>query len=50
MHALLKEGQRVRVRPHDGFWLDIGRPDDYQEVCERWSQLAPRLLSGGYAA
>ncbi|WP_027341284.1 nucleotidyltransferase family protein [Hamadaea tsunoensis] len=26
---LLADGQRVNSRGHDGFWLDIGRPDDY---------------------
>jgi hypothetical protein len=44
MHALLAGSHRVRVCPHAGFWLDIGRPDDYQEVCEQWPRLAQRLL------
>ena len=44
MHALIEAGETVRVRIHDGFWMDIGRPDDYQDVCERWPALAPRLL------
>jgi len=44
MHALLAAERDVRVLPHDGFWLDIGRPDDYQDVCEQWPQLAERLL------
>ena len=44
MHALLAAQKRVRVLPHPGFWLDIGRPDDYESVCEQWPQLAQRLL------
>jgi NDP-mannose synthase len=44
MMALLSKRKPVRVCVHEGFWLDIGRPDDYQEVCERWAELAPSLL------
>jgi len=44
MQDLLAARRPVRVKVHDGFWLDIGRPDDYQDVCERWPELAPRLL------
>jgi NDP-sugar pyrophosphorylase family protein len=44
MHVLLAKRQDVRVLPYDGFWLDIGRPDDYEDACERWPALGPRLL------
>jgi NDP-sugar pyrophosphorylase family protein len=44
MNALLAQSREVRVCPHAGFWRDIGRPDDYQDVCEQWPQLAPQLL------
>jgi len=36
-----------RVHPFDGYWLDIGRPDDYDTANEEWEQLRPRLLPGG---
>ncbi len=36
MMGLLAAKREVRVRVHEGIWLDIGRPDDYQDVCERW--------------
>jgi NDP-mannose synthase len=49
MHALLIDKQQVGVRVHDGFWLDIGRPDDYQDVCEQWPRLVDRLLPGLHA-
>ena len=44
MQSLLAAREQVRVRVHDGYWLDIGRPDDYQNICENWTDVAPRLL------
>ena len=38
MHKLLEHGQHVTVIPHTGYWLDIGRPDDYARAtddCEK---------------
>ncbi len=32
MLDLLKHKRRVRSFPHDGFWLDIGRPSDYEKA------------------
>jgi len=32
MHLLLKRGENVRAYPYDGYWLDIGRPDDYEKA------------------
>ena len=29
---LLKKGEKVNSYDYDGYWLDIGRPDDYQEA------------------
>jgi len=31
---LLGRGERVHVEPYDGYWLDIGRPDDYEQAVE----------------
>src|SRR5205814_1638212 len=36
MHALIARGERVNVRPHDGYWLDLGRPDDYAQAVEEF--------------
>lgn len=35
-----------RVHRFDGYWLDIGRPDDYDTANEEWEGLRPRLLPG----
>lgn len=34
---LIKEGQRVNVFNFDGYWLDIGRHDDYEKAVEEFS-------------
>ena len=41
--------ERGRCRPatsFDGFWLDIGRPDDYDRANREFEILGPRLLPG----
>ncbi len=39
MDALLREKQQIATYPFDGYWLDIGRPEDYrqaqQDIAER---------------
>jgi NDP-sugar pyrophosphorylase family protein len=44
MLALVAAGEHVKVRPYDGFWLDIGRPADYQAAVDAWDELRLRLL------
>ena len=29
--------------PFNGYWLDIGRPDDYQVACEHFPEIKARL-------
>lgn len=41
---LLETDQLPRVSPFDGYWLDIGRPDDYDTANEEWPSLRPLLL------
>lgn len=42
---LLAAGDALpRVHPFDGYWLDIGRPDDYDTANEEWEALRPKLL------
>jgi len=45
-HLMLKmiaERRRVRIVVHKGYWLDIGRPDDYQKALEDWPTLQAKL-------
>ena len=39
MYKFLAENQKVKVIPHDGYWLDIGRPDDYARAIEDYEKL-----------
>ncbi len=38
IHALLDLGLQVGTFPFSGFWLDIGRPDDYEQAIEIWQE------------
>lgn len=44
MADLLRRGERVHVYPHEGYWLDIGRPDDYMRAIEEFEQRKHSLL------
>jgi mannose-1-phosphate guanylyltransferase len=41
---LLDSPTKPRVHPFGGYWLDIGRPDDYDTANEEWDRLRPLLL------
>ncbi len=43
MHDGLKNGLKLAANPFDGFWLDIGRPDDYDYVNENYDTIKTRL-------
>jgi len=30
--GMLRRGQTIKVYPYNGYWLDIGRPDDYEKA------------------
>ena len=40
---LLDEERPARVVRHQGYWLDIGRPDDYHRAVEDWPKLRQSL-------
>jgi len=46
MHKFLEKNEPVDVYPFDGFWLDIGRPDDYERAVEKFSQQRDHFLNG----
>lgn len=43
---LLGAKEVVKVYPYEGYWLDIGRPDDYERAVEDFSSGAIRFLKG----
>ena len=40
MMQLLAKDIPVKVVEHPGYWLDIGRPEDYERAVEEWPRLA----------
>lgn len=43
--ALLEAGEPVGSYAFDGYWLDIGRHDDYEQALQDYEEILPRLLS-----
>ncbi|MHB8914791.1 MAG: nucleotidyltransferase family protein [Thiobacillus sp.] len=39
----LANESRIDIRPFSGYWLDIGRPDDYEYADENFVELSARL-------
>jgi len=44
MKDLLGKDEPVAVEPYEGFWLDIGRPDDYVRAVEEFEQRRQQFL------
>ena len=44
MHALIARRERVNVRLHEGYWLDLGRPDDYAQAVDDFESRRRDLL------
>jgi NDP-mannose synthase len=44
MYALTAEKAAVFSYPHTGYWLDIGRPDDYARSIEEFERYKARFL------
>ena len=43
---LIDAGEQVGSHVFEGFWLDIGRHDDYERAIAEYEQLKPQLLPG----
>ena len=43
--ALVRAGEQVGAFPYDGYWLDIGRHDDYGRAVEEFERMKPELLA-----
>jgi len=50
MLTCLRQKRTVLGYPHEGYWLDIGRPDDYQEANDRFDELITKLFPEGIAS
>jgi len=44
---LLVAKEKVVAYPYDGYWLDIGRPDDYARAVEEFNRLRDHFLPRG---
>ncbi|MCK4403758.1 MAG: NTP transferase domain-containing protein [candidate division Zixibacteria bacterium] len=45
MQFLLQKGKKVGIYNSDDFWLDIGRPDDYQKAVDEFEKNRKRFLN-----
>jgi NDP-mannose synthase len=43
MHDGVKNSARYSVKPFSGFWLDIGRPEDYDYCNEHFVEIRKTL-------
>jgi len=43
MQMMLERSEIVNVRKHPGYWLDIGRPDDYIEASDTFDSIKSKL-------
>ncbi len=46
MLDLIAAGRDVKVENYLGYWLDIGRPDDYAEAIEQFDRMKAKFLDG----
>lgn len=46
VQALLRNGEPVGTYLYDGFWLDIGRHDDYEQAIRDFERIKPLLQAG----
>jgi NDP-sugar pyrophosphorylase family protein len=41
---LIDAGERVFSYPYDGYWMDLGRVDDYEQAVQDFEQVRPQIL------
>ncbi|MFX4154961.1 sugar phosphate nucleotidyltransferase [Aliarcobacter butzleri] len=44
MLDLVKNNKNPSVKPFNGYWLDIGRPDDYEQAIEEFDRLKDKFF------
>jgi NDP-mannose synthase len=42
--TLIKNGEVVNGYPFEGYWQDLGRPDDYEQALQDFETLRPQIL------
>lgn len=42
--TLIAAGQIVKVYPYDGYWMDLGRPDDYEQAVADFERMRSQFL------
>lgn len=45
MLAMLNEKKNINVNSFDGYWLDIGRPDDYMQAIEEFGDMKTKFIN-----
>ena len=43
VQKILAEKMHVYCHPYDGYWMDIGRPDDYEQAIDDYEMIKDRL-------
>jgi NDP-sugar pyrophosphorylase family protein len=41
---LIAKGEKVVHLPYDGYWKDLGRPDDYEQATQDFSSMRSQFL------
>jgi len=44
MLTMLKEKKNVMIKKHLGYWLDIGRPDDYEQATNDYNKIIKKFI------
>lgn len=44
--SLIERKERVVCYPFDGYWQDLGRPDDYEQAVIDFETIRPQILGG----
>jgi NDP-sugar pyrophosphorylase family protein len=44
---LIEQGQKVAGYPFQGYWQDLGRPDDYEQAIQDFDSMREVFLKGG---
>lgn len=47
VHRLLEAGEKVAGFPYEGYWQDLGRPDDYESAARDFDSMRSQFLPEG---